>query len=98
MSKYRNRIIWGLDEYLKLLEPSPTATSDLLQVNKVGLFSCTARLVFLFLRLRFHLDVSSNIFEVIRSVLNFLFIFFFYDKISQVQKSIFFINLALKSI
>ena len=29
---------------------------------------------------------SSNINEVIRSVLNFLFIFF-YDKISQVQKS-----------
>ena len=30
---------------------------------------------------------SSNINEVIRSVLNFLFIYFFYDKISQVQKN-----------
>ena len=29
---------------------------------------------------------SSNINEVVRSVLNFLFIFFFNDKISQVQK------------
>ena len=43
---------------------------------------------------------SSNINEVIRSVLNN---FFFYDKISQVQKSIktqfqFFINVTLKSI
>ena len=43
---------------------------------------------------------SSNINEVIRSVLN---IFFFYDKISQVQKSIktqfeFFINVTLKPI
>ena len=46
------------------------------------------------------LHQSSNINKVIRSVLNF---FFFYDKISQVQKSIktqfkFFINVALKSI
>ena len=45
--------------------------------------------------------VSSNINEVIRPVLNILF--FLYDKISQVQKSIkmqfrFFINVALKSI
>ena len=30
---------------------------------------------------------SSNINEVIRSVLNFLFIYFFYKKISQAQKS-----------
>ena len=34
----------------------------------------------------YRLSVSSNIGEVIRSVLNFLF--FFYDKVSQVQKSI----------
>ena len=33
------------------------------------------------------INFSSNINEVIRPVLNFLF--FFYDKISQVQKSIF---------
>ena len=39
---------------------------------------------------------SSSINEVIRSVLNFLFLF--YDKISQAQKSIFVINVALKSI
>ena len=30
---------------------------------------------------------SGNINEVIRSVLNLLFIFFFYKKISQVQKT-----------
>ena len=37
---------------------------------------------------------SSNINQVIRPVLNF----FFYDKISQVQKNIFLINITLKSI
>ena len=41
--------------------------------------------------------VVININEVIRPVLNFLFIFF-NDKISQVQKSIFLINIVLKSI
>ena len=45
------------------------------------------------------INFSSNINEVIRPVLNFLF--FFYDKISQVQKSIktqvqFFIKCRLK--
>ena len=35
------------------------------------------------------INLSSNINEVIRSVLNFFF--FFYDKILQVQKSIFFL-------
>ena len=34
------------------------------------------------------INFSNNINEVIRPVLNFLF-FFFYDKISQVQKNIF---------
>ena len=34
----------------------------------------------------YRLSVSSNIGEVIRPVLNFLY--FFYDKVSQVQKSI----------
>ena len=42
-------------------------------------------------------NFGSNINEVIRPVLNFLFIFF-NDKISQVQKSIFLINIVLKSI
>ena len=41
--------------------------------------------------------VVININEVIRPVLNFLFIFF-NDKISQVQKSIFLIDIVLKSI
>ena len=35
---------------------------------------------------KFSEHLSSSIYEVIRPVLNFLF-FFFYDKISQVQKS-----------
>ena len=48
------------------------------------------------LLLEMFLVFSSIIIEVIRPVLNFFF--FFYDKISQVQKSIFFINIALKSI
>ena len=38
-----------------------------------------------FLREQFYAQSSSNIVEVIRTVLNILF--FFYDKISQAQKS-----------
>ena len=38
-----------------------------------------------FLREQFYTQSSSNIVEVIRTVLNILF--FFYDKISQAQKS-----------